>query len=164
ILHSQFFILFPFPLNIMDTFEERIIIRALPDQIMPYLIEPELIELWSPTEVKVTLLSRRKTGPGTKFQFEFLEHGLDPITYVVVTQTPTLLVCSFEGRMVGEDRWELTKQRGNSTELYNRMEFRAPDTLTWIGWKAAGRAIAFQTAREKMPLIKEVIEEACAKS
>jgi hypothetical protein len=142
----------------MDIFEERITIRAKPEQIMPFLVEPELLELWSPTEVKVKRLSRKKEGPGTKLHMEFIGHGMDPITYEILEQTDTLLVCAFTGRMNGEDQWTL-KARGKSTEVSNRMEFIAPNALTLIGWKAVGRAIAARDIREKMPLLRDAVEQ-----
>ncbi|MBX7221239.1 MAG: SRPBCC family protein [Blastocatellia bacterium] len=143
----------------MDIIEDRILIRATPVQIMPYLVEPHLLEAWSPTEVIVKLLSKKKTGPGTKLRMEFVGHGMDPITYEIVEQTETLLIGSIEGRMNGEDRWTLTP-KGKTTEVHNRMEFHAPDMLTLMAWKAVGRAIAVRDVREKMPLLRDLVEQA----
>ncbi len=145
----------------MDAFEERITIRATPEEIMPFLIDAKLLPVWSPTEVTVKCLSRKKHGVGTRLRMEFVEHGLDPIEYEVVEQTETKLVCTFAGRMTGRDIWTLTR-KGHSTEVRNRMEFDRPDMVTFLGWKAVGKFVAERDAREKMPLLKQSVEESLA--
>jgi uncharacterized protein YndB with AHSA1/START domain len=143
----------------MDVLEAQVLIRAAPERVMPFLIDPELLPLWSPTEVLVKRLSRRKTGVGVRLRMEFVERGLDPIEYEVLEQTETTLVCSFAGRMTGRDTWTL-KRKGKGTEVHNRMEFDRPDMVTFLGWKAVGKVIAEADMRAKMPLLKKSVETA----
>ncbi len=143
---------------VLDVFEEQVAIRATPEIILPFLFEVDLLPLWSPTEVIVTKLNRKKPGPGAQLKLEFIEHGLDPIVYEILELTDTELVSSFKGRMSGIDRWTL-EPNGRKTNVHNRMEFNAPDPFTLFGWIAAGRSIAIRDIREKMPLLRDTVEE-----
>lgn len=130
----------------------------MPAAIFPYLVEPHLLPLWSPTEARVTRIGRRKSGVGTKLRVEFVAHGLSPVEYEIIYQGATQLVSRFMGAMSGEDIWTLTP-RGKQTEVYNQMVFHEPDFLTLVGWKAVGRTIAERDMRHKMPLLKRAVEE-----
>lgn len=145
-------------MNVVDVLEGRVTIQATPEAIFPYLVEPHLLPLWSPTEARVTRVGRKKQGVGAKLRVEFVAHGLDPVEYEVIHQEATRLVSRFVGAMSGEDIWTLTP-RGKRTEVHNRMVFHEPDFLTLVGWKAVGRMIAERDIRNKMPLLKQAVEE-----
>ncbi len=144
-------------MNIVDVLEGRVTIQAPPEAILPYLVEPDLLPLWSPTEARVSRVGRKKQGVGARLRVELIAHGLDPVEYEIICQEATCLVSRFTGTMSGEDIWTLTP-RGQRTEVHNQMLFHQPDFLTLVGWKAVGRLIAERDARNKMPLLKQAVE------
>ncbi|MFQ3639503.1 MAG: SRPBCC family protein, partial [Chloracidobacterium sp.] len=73
-------------MNIVDVLEGRITIQAPPKAILPYLVEPALLPLWSPTEARVSRVGRKKHGVGAKLRVQFVAHGLDPIEYEIIHQ------------------------------------------------------------------------------
>jgi len=145
--------------NIVDVLEGQITIRARPETIFPYLVEPMLLPLWSPTEARVARIGRKKHGVGARLRVEFVAHGLDPVEYEIICQEATRLVSRFTGTMSGEDIWTLTPD-DRRTKVHNRMVFHQPeDFLTLVGWKTVGRMIAERDVRNKMPLLKRAVEE-----
>jgi uncharacterized protein YndB with AHSA1/START domain len=145
--------------NIVDVLEGQITIRARPETIFPYLVEPTLLPLWSPTEARVARVGRKKHGVGARLRVEFVAHGLDPVEYEIICQEATRLVSRFTGTMSGEDIWTLTPD-DRQTKVHNRMVFHQPeDFLTLVGWKTVGRMIAERDVRNKMPLLKRAVEE-----
>ncbi|MFQ3580478.1 MAG: SRPBCC family protein [Chloracidobacterium sp.] len=145
-------------MNIVDVLEGRITIQAPPKAILPYLVEPALLPLWSPTEARVSRVGRKKHGVGAKLRVQFVAHGLDPIEYEIIHQEGTRLVSRFTGTMSGEDIWTLDP-KDKRTEVHNQMVFYQPDFLTLVGWKAVGRMVAERDVRNKMPLLKRAVEE-----
>jgi uncharacterized protein YndB with AHSA1/START domain len=144
--------------SIVDVLEERITIRARPATIFPYLVEPALLPLWSPTEARVARIGRKKHGVGAKLRVEFIAHGLDPVEYEIICQEATRLVSRFTGAMSGEDIWTLSPSSKHTT-VHNRMVFYRPDALTLVGWKTIGRKIAERDMHDKMALLKRAVEE-----
>ncbi len=68
----------------MDVLEAQVLIRAAPERVMPFLIDPELLPLWSPTEVLVKRLSRtlKRKGKGTEVHNRMEFDRPDMVTFL----------------------------------------------------------------------------------